>query len=154
MIRAVGIRLVGDWTGDPVDSITLDYDDRHRRRLMLTGVRGFVFLLDLARAVTLKEGDALVLEDGRLIAVRAAPEKLIEIRCRDAHHLSRVAWHLGNRHLPTEIHSDRLLVRDDHVIADMLTGLGAEITRIEAPFQPEGCAYGDGRGNAHGHGHG
>lgn len=127
----------------------LDYDDRHRRRMAMTGMRGLEFLLDLEEAFALRGGDALVLEDGRLIEVVAAPEQLIEIRCNDPYHLARVAWHLGNRHLLTQITGKGLRVRRDHVIEDMVKGLGARVIEIEAPFDPEGGAYAGG-GHSHG----
>jgi len=135
-----------------VGSVTLAYDDRHRRRLRLTTDAGEPFLLDLPRPVVLDDGDGLWLDDGRWIAVHAAPEALIEVTAPEAGLLSRLAWHLGNRHLPARIEPDRILIRRDHVIADMLSQLGATIRLIEAPFTPERGAY-DG-GAAHGdHGH-
>jgi urease accessory protein len=121
--------------------------------MAMTGTRGFEFLLDLENAVALRGGDALVLEDGRLVEVVAAPEPLLEIRGSDPHHLIRVAWHLGNRHLPTQIMPKGLRIRRDHVIEAMVKGLGARIIEIEAPFDPEGGAY---AGHAHAeetHGH-
>ncbi|MDB5656919.1 MAG: ureE, partial [Tardiphaga sp.] len=123
------------------DTVVLDFDDRHRRRMAMTGTRGLQFLLDLETAVALRGGDALVLEDGRLVEVVAAPEPLIEIRGTEPAHLVRVAWHLGNRHLPTQITGRGLRIRRDHVIEDMVKGLGARIIEIEAPFDPEGGAY-------------
>ncbi len=114
----------------------------------MTGTRGLEFLLDLENAVALRGGDALVLDDGRLIEVVAAPEPLVEIRGNDPHHLVRVAWHLGNRHLPTQIMPKALRIRRDHVIEAMLRGLGARVIEIEAPFDPEGGAYAD-DGHAH-----
>ena len=116
MIRATKVQSQHRWTHPPVDTVVLDFDDRHRRRLAMTATRGLEFLLDLEMAIALRGGDALVLEDGRLIEVVAAPEPLAEIRCKDAHHLVRVAWHLGNRHLPTQITARGLRVRRDHVI--------------------------------------
>jgi urease accessory protein len=110
------------------------------------------FLLDLQEAVALRGGDALVLEDGRLIEVIGAPEPLVEIRGTDPQHLVRIAWHLGNRHLPTQIVGKGLRIRRDHVIEDMVRGLGARVIPIEAPFDPEGGAYAGG-GHVHGHGH-
>ena len=112
----------------------------------MTGTRGLEFLLDLENAVALRGGDALVLEDGRLIEVVAAAEPLVEIRGADPLHLVRVAWHLGNRHLPTQIMPKGLRIRRDHVIEAMVKGLGARIIEIEAPFDPEGGAY---AGHAH-----
>ena len=117
----------------------------------MTGTRGLDFLLDLEHAVALRSGDALVLEDLRLIEVVAAPEPLLEIRGSDPLHLHRVAWHLGNRHLPTQIMPKALRIRRDHVIERLVRGLGARVTEIEAPFDPEGGAYAD-SGHAHAQG--
>ncbi|MDJ0607550.1 MAG: urease accessory protein UreE [Kiloniellales bacterium] len=146
---ARAVRPAGQWSGAPLDSATLDYEERFRRRIVLTCDGGTRVLLDLADAQLLNDGDALVSEAGALIAVRAKPEALLEVRGASPRHLLRLAWHLGNRHLPTEIHGDRLLVRDDHVIADMLMKQGAEVRALVAPFNPEGGAYGPGR--THGH---
>jgi len=148
MIRATQVRAQHRWTVAPADTIVLDFDDRHRRRMAMTGTHGLEFLLDLENAVALRGGDALVLDDGRLIEVVAAPEPLIEIRGADPHHLVRVAWHLGNRHLPTQIMAKGLRIRRDHVIEAMVKGLGARVVEIEAPFDPEGGAYAGG-GHAH-----
>lgn len=148
MIRATQVRGQHRWSEAPADTVVLDFDDRHRRRMAMTGTRGLEFLLDLENAVALRGGDALVLEDGRLVEVVAAPEPLIEIRGQDPHHLVRIAWHLGNRHLPTQIAARALRIRRDHVIEAMVKGLGARVVEIEAPFDPEGGAYAEG-----GHGH-
>ena len=148
MIRAIRVQGQHRWNETPADTVVLDFDDRHRRRMAMTGTRGLEFLLDLENAVALRGGDALVLEDGRLIEVVAAPEPLIEIRGADPLHLVRVAWHLGNRHLPTQIMAKGLRIRRDHVIEAMVKGLGARIIEIEAPFDPEGGAYAGG-GHAH-----
>jgi urease accessory protein len=157
MIRAAKVQGQHRWKEAPADTVVLDFDDRHRRRMAMTGTRGFEFLLDLENAVALRGGDALVLEDGRLIEVIAAPEPLIEIRGVDPLHLVRVAWHLGNRHLPTQIMAKGLRIRRDHVIEAMVKGLGARIIEIEAPFDPEGGAYAGGGHDpghaAHDHGH-
>jgi urease accessory protein len=141
MIRATHVQGQHRWIEAPADTVVLDFDDRHRRRMAMTGTRGLEFLLDLENAVALRGGDALVLEDGRLIEVVAAPEPLLEIRGADPLHLVRVAWHLGNRHLPTQIMPKGLRIRRDHVIEAMVKGLGARIIEIEAPFDPEGGAY-------------
>ena len=130
MIRATQVRGQYRWSEAAADTVVLDFDDRHRRRMAMTGARGLEFLLDLEHAVALRGGDALVLEDGRLIEVVAAPEPLFEIRCNDAQHLVRVAWHLGNRHLPTQIMGKALRIRRDHVIEDMVKGLGARVIEI------------------------
>ena len=141
MIRATQVLGQHRWTQAAADTVVLDFDDRHRRRMAMTGTRGLEFLLDLENAVALRGGDALVLEDGRLIEVVAAAEPLLEIRGADPLHLVRVAWHLGNRHLPTQIMPKGLRIRRDHVIEAMVKGLGARIIEIEAPFDPEGGAY-------------
>jgi urease accessory protein len=148
MIRATKVLGQHRWSLPPADTIVLDFDDRHRRRMAMTGTRGLEFLLDLENAVALRGGDALVLDDNRLIEVIAAPEPLVEIRGVDPHHLVRVAWHLGNRHLPTQITGKGLRIRRDHVIEAMVRGLGARIIEIEAPFDPEGGAY---AASEHGH---
>jgi len=155
MIRATQVRGQYRFTEAPADTVVLDFDDRHRRRMAMTGTRGLEFLLDLEHAVAIRGGDALVLEDGRLVEVVAAAEPLLEIRPRDPHHLVSLAWHLGNRHLPTQIMAKGLRVRRDHVIEAMVKGLGARVIEIEAPFDPEGGAYADaGHGDAHdSHGH-
>jgi urease accessory protein len=148
MIRATQVRAQHRWTQAPADTVVLDFDDRHRRRMAMTGTRGLTFLLDLENAVVLRGGDALVLEDSRLIEVVAAPEPLAEIRGGDPQHLVRLAWHLGNRHLPTQVTARGLRIRRDHVIEAMVKGLGARVIEIEAPFDPEGGAYaGGGHGN-------
>ncbi|MBV8917992.1 urease accessory protein UreE [Bradyrhizobium sp.] len=151
MIRATKVKSQHRWQDAPADTVVLDFDNRHRRRMAMTGTRGLEFLLDLEHAVALRGGDALVLEDGRLIEVVAAAEPLLEIKGRDPQHLVRIAWHLGNRHLPTQIMAKGLRIRRDHVIAAMVRGLGARVIEIEAPFDPEGGAY---EGGSHAHGHG
>jgi urease accessory protein len=153
MIRATKVLGQHRWTNAAADTVVLDFDDRHRRRMAMTGTRGLEFLLDLENAVALRGGDALVLEDGRLIEVVAAAEPLIEIRGADPLHLVRIAWHLGNRHLPTQIVGKGLRIRRDHVIEAMVKGLGARVIEIEAPFDPEGGAYAAAHA-AHDHGHG
>jgi urease accessory protein len=141
MQHAHSVRPAGSWSGEPADTIVLDYDDRYRRRIAMTGVRGLAFLLDLPEAVMLRAGDGLALDDGRIVEIVAAPEKLAEIRGADAAALVRIAWHLGNRHLPTELLKKSLRIRRDHVIEDMARRLGANVIEIEAPFNPEGGAY-------------
>jgi urease accessory protein len=150
MLRATQIVPAGQWQGPPADIVCLDYDRRTRRRLALVGRGGLAFLLDLPRAALLGAGDGIRLEDGRIIAVEAAAERLMEIACGDGRALSRVAWHLGNRHLPCEIGETSLLIRADHVIAAMVRGLGAAVRELERPFNPEGGAYaGDGGTGLH-----
>lgn len=126
---------------ETVDSVELDFDARHRRRFAMSTTGGIDFLLDLPEAVALHDGDALALEDGRNIVVRAKAERLAVVTARDPQHLARLAWHLGNRHLPTEVRRDQLRIRDDHVMVDMLRGLGGAIDFVTEPFQPEHGAY-------------
>ena len=158
MLHAHSVIASGAWSGEPADSVVLDYDDRYRRRIAMTGVRGLDFLLDLPEAVMLRAGDGLALDDGRIVEVVAAPESLVEIRAADAAALTRIAWHLGNRHLPTELMRKSLRIRRDPVIEEMARGLGGVVVAIEAPFNPEGGAYvrsgAHGHEHDHGHGHG
>jgi urease accessory protein len=89
----------------------------------------------------LRDGDGLLLDDGAIVRVAGRPEPLVEIAAANASELARLAWHIGNRHIDVQIAGDRLRIRRDHVIEDMLRGLGARLTPIEAPFEPEGGAY-------------
>jgi urease accessory protein len=158
-MRATSVKTATTWSGKATDTVVLDYDDRHRRRVTMKGTRGLSFLLDLPEAASLRNGDALVLDDGRLVEVVAAPELLFEVRGDDPQHLTRIAWHLGNRHVPTQILARALRIRRDHVLREMLRGLGGRVVEIEAPFDPEGGAYTTPsaqhhHGHAHsGHGH-
>ncbi|MFN3130004.1 urease accessory protein UreE [Roseibium sp.] len=154
MIRVASIKPAGEWTGQSADTITLDREDRHRRRAAMTGANGLTFLLDEANAVHLHHGDGLVLEDGRIIEVLAEPEDLVEILAENTAHLVKIAWHLGNRHLPTQLMGDTLRIRRDHVIEDMVEKLGGKLTALSAPFDPEGGAYGHGQTHGHSHDHG
>ncbi|QIG49532.1 urease accessory protein UreE [Nordella sp. HKS 07] len=140
-MRALEIQRHGTWAGPPSDRITLDFDDRCRRRIAMKSDGGLSFLLDLAAPPYLREGDAVVLEDGRLVEVRVKSEELAEIRGRDPWHLTTLAWHLGNRHLAAQIEADRILIRHDPVVAHMLEHQGARVTRVREPFSPEGGAY-------------
>jgi len=144
-------RPAGHWPKEKAaGTLTLDFDTRHRRRIRLTADQGEDFLHDLPKAVAMGDGDGLQLDDGRWLEVQAATEPIVEVRHKDSHQLARLAWHLGNRHLPTEIRDRVLRIRPDHVIEDMLRGFGADLLNVEAPFQPEGGAYG---GNGHHHDH-
>ena len=155
MLRATAVKPAGSWEpGAARDCVVLDFDARHRRRIVMHGQAGLNFLLDLPEAVALADGDGLELEDGGLVSVKAAAERLIEVRAGEGLPLLRIAWHLGNRHLPTEILTDALRIREDHVILDMLRQMGARTALIEAPFHPEGGAYGQGRTHGHDHGQG
>ncbi|MGO1120646.1 urease accessory protein UreE [Rhodovibrionaceae bacterium A322] len=152
LLRSTKILPAGSWSQEDADQVLLDYDQRHRRRITMVTRQGLRFLLDLPRPASLAQGDALVLEDGRLVAIEAAPEDLLQVTCDSPRHFLRIAWHLGNRHLPTEICEDRLYIRFDHVIEQMLQGLGAGTYRLSRAFQPEGGAYGSGQVLGHSHG--
>ncbi len=130
------------------DTVVLDYDARLMRRRRLVGKGGLEFLADLPEVANLDDHWGFALEDGRAVAVEAAPEDLIEVRGD----LARLAWHIGNRHTPCEIASDHLRIRLDHVIEAMLAQLGAELRAVTCPFRPEGGAYGKGRTMGHDHG--
>ena len=147
--RASTHRPAGYWpTEKAVGSLTLDFDARHRRRIRLTVDQGEDVLLDLPKAVAMADGDGLQLEDGRWLRVQAAAELIVEISHKDPRQLVRIAWHLGNRHLPTQIQDKVLRIRPDHVIEDMLLRFGADLAKVLVAFQPEGGAYG-----SHGHHH-
>jgi urease accessory protein len=146
-------RPAGHWPKErAIGSVTLDFEARHRRRIRLTTDQGEDVLLDLPKAIAMTDGDALQLEDGRLLRVRAAAEPIVEVRHKDPNQLMRLVWHLGNRHLPTEIRNQVLRIRPDRVIEDMLHRFEADLANMEAPFQPEGGAYsGDGHRRDHDH---
>jgi urease accessory protein len=151
MLRALKAERAGRWPRQQSrGTVTLDHDSRYRRRVKLKTDEGEDFLLDLAAAASLGDGDGLELDDGNWIEVKAAMETLLEIRAATPELLCRVAWHLGNRHLAAAFEEGRILIRDDHVIADMLRGLGATVRCIRAPFSPEGGAY-DGETTHHHH---
>ncbi len=139
MSRAALISPAGTWPkARAIDAVTLAYEDRRRRRMLLVTDRGMEILLDLPLATVLNDGDGLLLDDGEWIAVRTAPEDLLEITAPVPGHLVRLAWHIGHRLCPAELHADRILIRYDPVVADLLRGLGAELRRVRAPFTPEG----------------
>jgi urease accessory protein len=143
MHQVTEILAAGYWPrGQRAAGIALDFDGRFVRRRRLVADDGTELLLDLPAARRLAAGDGLKLADGRVVEIVALPEALVEIRADGAAKLARLAWHLGNRHLPAEITDDRILIRDDHVIVDMLQRLGAEVRRVQRPFNPEGGAYG------------
>ena len=133
-----------------IDRVVLDAAERHRRRIVLTGERGTTFLLDLPHATALRDGDGLVLEDGGVVRVAGKPEPLIEVAAASAPELARLAWHIGNRHTDVQVVGDTLRIRREHVLEDMLHALGARLTPVEAPFDPEPGAYGH---HSHGHDH-
>ena len=142
----------GSWSqADAVGTVTLTFDDRHRRRIRMQDDAGAPFLLDLAEAEYLHDGDGLRLDEGGILHVRAAQEAVLDIHCHDAAHTTRIAWHIGNRHIPLQVLEDgRLRIRADHVLASMLEGLGAHVKNTEDAFSPEAGAY---EGSGHGHGH-
>lgn len=147
------------------DTVTLDREARYRRRIAMETDRGHKFLLDLAEATYLADGDALELSSGALVRIVAAPEQLLEIHAHDSLALARIAWHIGNRHTPAEITAHAIYIKPDHVLAEMVEGLGGHVHTVKRPFEPEGGAYGGkgplqtghhhhGHGHDHGHDHG
>ena len=131
-----------------MDHVALSYDERFLRRKVLTTAEGRAVLVDLSKTTSLDHGDALEMEDGSFVEVRAAQEELLEIRGGD---LTRLAWHIGNRHTPCQIEGSQLVIQRNQVMQDMLHKLGASVTEISAPFTPEGGAYGNGRTLGHSH---
>jgi urease accessory protein len=150
VLRATLHRCGGARSGDVAGEVVLDFDGRYRRRCMMETAGGLQFVLDLERATHLRGGDALILDDGRCIAIVAAPEPLAKLRCENTEQMTRLAWHLGNRHLPVMIHAGRIFIRRDHVIEAMVRGLGAVVEHVEMPFDPEDGAYANANG-PHGH---
>ena len=152
-LRAIEVLPAHHW--DPAcaaDRVAIDHDARHRRRFRYVTMAGAAFILDLPRAVVLADGDGLKLADGRIIAVVAAAEPLIEVTATDPAALLAIAWHIGNRHLPAELRGFSIRLRADHVIAAMLSGLGGTVTTLDAPFNPETGAYAGGHSH-HRHHH-
>jgi urease accessory protein len=150
MKRVTDIKPASEWNSHVAcDFVVLDAQDRHRRRVVFVGEHGATYLLDLARPAQLRDGDGLLLEDGSVVRVTGKAEALVEISAATMHDLARIAWHLGNRHTDVQIFGDTLRIRRDHVLEDMLRGLGASLSYVDAPFDPETGAY-----DHHGHGHG
>jgi urease accessory protein len=151
MKRVTAIMRAGEWDATAArDAVVLDAQDRHRRRVVFVGAESATYLLDLPRPAQLRDGDALVIEDGALVRVTGTPEPLAEIAAANAQELARLAWHIGNRHAEVQIAGDRLRIRRDHVLEEMLRGLGASLTFVDAPFDPEHGAYAQ---HEHEHGH-
>jgi urease accessory protein len=151
-MRAASVLPKGTWdAAGETDQVLIDFDRRHRRRILLTTLAGAEVLIDLPQAVRLRDGDGLLLDDGRIVQVRAKPEPLMEIHAHEDGELMRIAWHLGNRHLPVQLLGDRIRIRADHVIGDMVEGLGGHVDRIDAPFDPEAGAYAAGGHHHHHH---
>lgn len=143
MLKATSVVRRADLGGRiTIDTITLDREQRYRRRIAMSTDRGHAFLLDLPEATYLGHGDALQLTNGALVKVEAAPEELLEIHAHDHTALMRIAWHIGNRHTPAEITEHALYIKPDHVLAEMVEGLGAHVHAVRRPFEPEGGAYG------------
>jgi urease accessory protein len=154
MNRVCSLQSAGTWSvASAADRVVLDADDRSRRRIVLTGESGTSFLLDLEKPVTLRDGDGLVLDDGLIVLVAGKPEPLLEIAARNPFEFVRLAWHLGNRHTDVQIVGERIRIRVDHVLDEMVRGLGARVTTVEAPFDPEPAAPGGHGHYGHGHDH-
>jgi urease accessory protein len=148
MRRVTCIRRHGDWdAASAADRVVLDAGERHLRRVVLRGEGGNEFLVDLPQPVQLHDGDGLLLDDGAAVLIAGAPEPLIEIAAASALDAVRLAWHLGNRHTDVQILGGKIRIRRDHVLEDMLRGLGAQLTTLAAPFDPEAST-------PHEHGHG
>lgn len=143
MLRATNVIRSGALNGRiALDTITLDRASRWRRRVALKTDKGHDILLDLVEATLLANGDALVLENGNCVKVVAAPEALMEVTAKTPLALARLAWHIGNRHTPAEITAGAIYIQPDHVLADMVRGLGGAVRDVSRPFDPEGGAYG------------
>jgi urease accessory protein len=168
MPRAASVLAAADRHDRPViDTVILDYAQRSAQKITVTGVKGGAFEIDLLQPARLRTDDLLLLDDGNLVEVVAAPEPLIEARVADLAGLARLAWHLGDRHVPVQVLPNRIRVRRDAAIEALLRSLGAKVAMIEAPFEPEGGAYAsshghehhdhdhahDHPGHSHGHGH-
>jgi urease accessory protein len=150
LMRVSDILPAGSWdTAREVDRVLIDYDRRFRRRIVLATALGAEVLIDLPQAVRLRDGDGLLTENG-VVRVCAQAEDLMEIHAHEDGELIRIAWHLGNRHLPVQLLDDRIRIRADHVIGEMVEGLGGHVDLIQAPFDPESGAYSGGSHHHHG----
>lgn len=149
-LRSQSILPAGTWNPEAAtDEILIDFDRRHRRRIVLKTQSGQSLLLDLPQATRLRDGDGLQLDSGPTIRVRARPEPLAEIHAHSDAELIRIAWHLGNRHLPVQLLRDKIRIRRDHVIEAMVEQLGGHVEILEAPFDPEAGAYAGGHSHSH-----
>ncbi len=149
-MRAAEILPAGTWdAASAQDRVLIDFDRRHRRRIVLTTETGAELLVDLPQAVRLREGDGLRLDGGGIVRVQARPEPLLDIHAHDAAGLVRIAWHLGNRHLPVQLLGSHIRIRADHVIAEMVRGLGGHVDALTAAFDPEAGAYAPGTPHHH-----
>jgi urease accessory protein len=153
MHRVVRVVAAAPSESRVVDTVILTPEERRAPRGSVTGVKGTRLTFDLAESVALRAGDLLQLDDGNLIEVVAEPEPLIEARAKDLTALARLAWHLGDRHVPVQLFANRLRVRRDPAIEALLARLGAKVVAIEAPFDPEGGAYAAQTHEHHHHGH-
>jgi len=121
--------------------LVLPFEHRQKSRFRTTVAGGEEIGLFLARGTVLRDGDCLAADDGRVVHVAAAEEDLLEVRCEDANSLARAAYHLGNRHTPVQVGAGWLRLAADDVLAGMLRGLGATVTPMRGPFEPEAGAY-------------
>ena len=140
-LRATSFRRAEPLVDEPFGIVVLDADERHIRRKRIMLANGEDILVDFEKPVHLEQGDLLVLEDGRVAEVVAAPEELMEVCAHDAQHLVTLAWHIGNRHLPAQIDVARILLRRDRIIRVMLEQLGAKVSDVTEPFTPAHGAY-------------
>lgn len=152
MLRATSVKAAGAWKGEPADVVVLDFEARSRSKGRLTGVRGTEIELALDQALTLRTGDALATDDGRFVEIVGKPEALMELRPASEADLVRIAWQLGNHHLPMQITGKKIRIRADAAIAAIVTAMGTRVTAIEAPFDAEGGAYLDPVHHEHEHG--
>lgn len=153
MKRATSHHLAGHRVDLPVlTTVTLAYDDRHRRRIKMTADNGQNFLLDLEHATYLAEGDLLELDDGNAIKVKSAEEEVLDVSCHTPRDIARIAWHIGNRHTPVQVFENGIMrLRYDHVLQHMLEGLGVHCEKKTEPFAPEPGAYTKTEGHDHAH---
>ncbi|WP_102868725.1 urease accessory protein UreE [Pseudovibrio exalbescens] len=155
MFTAHTYKRAGEYSGEVLGTVTLSHDERHLRRKVLTTDTEVKVLFEVADAVSFDEGDAIETEGGTFVVIKAAVEPLYEVKARDALHHAQLCWHLGNRHLPSQIELDRIVILKDHVIKEMLEGLGATITEIEGAFSPvRGAYHKSNRSSSHSHSHG
>lgn len=153
MMRATSVVRRAAVKADRVsDSVTLDHEARHRRRIAIRTDGGAEILLDLDKATALDDGDALKLDDECLVLVRAAPQDLLAITAQTPQRLMRIAWHIGNRHTAAEITADAIYIENDHVLAEMVRGQGGQVAAIRRPFRPERGAYDHAHDPGHAHG--
>lgn len=152
MLKSTRFHRRGAYRGTPFDLVVLDHQERHLRRRRISLVHEDSVMVDLPSTVLLEHGDALELDDGRLVEVIAAEEALHEVTGHNARELAELAWHIGNRHLAAQIEERRILILRDAVIKDMLLGLGAHVREVSEPFHPARGAY-SGHGHDHDHGH-